>query len=758
MNGSRFFSFFSALGKPLYWAVLFSVQFLATLRRKIGEIVSQEVEAARESFSTTNKGVRSKTLRKLRVQKVSKVVVIYKRPNKYLEFINKLWLPLSATILILLLVSSAGIQTYYLLYYRLPTPEDLRHHVPNLTTKIFDRNGVLLYNMYQDENRSLAKLSELPPYVSAATVSIEDKDFFSHKGISIPGITRAFGSIISGQGVQGGSTITQQLVKTVLLSPERTIKRKLIEAWVALRVERHFSKQEILEMYLNEVSYGGSVYGIEAASKAYFNVPAKDLTIAQAAFLAGLPAAPSLYNPFGSYPERGKERQQEVLRRMFEDGKISPVQLEQAKSEQLVFAQNTQHIVSPHFVMFVREQLAHEYGEATLAQGGLQITTTLDSNLQSQVQEIVSKEVASLNTLHVGNGAALVTNPKTGEILAMVGSRDFFDTKHDGQVNITIRERQPGSSIKPVTYSTALERGFTPATLIDDAPISFPNPGSAPYTPQNYDGHFHGKVTVRTALANSYNIPAVKTEAAVGLQAVIEKGRQLGITTWDNTSRYGLSLTLGGAEVKMTDMASVYGTFANQGITVPLQYVKTIKSADGRVLFENPCIDSMIPCGGYRSLDSRIAYQITNILIDNTARSSAFGPRSVLYIPNQQVAVKTGTTNLLRDNWTDGYTSNRVVIVWVGNNDNSPMSHVTSGIVGASPIWNKIITLTLKDQPPHVFPIPGNLEALSLCRQSGTLSCGTCGSDFTEYFLPGTGPTACNNPQPTATPNILTGL
>ncbi|MEP7166957.1 MAG: transglycosylase domain-containing protein [Candidatus Woesebacteria bacterium] len=742
---------FQTLGKPLYQAVLFSLSLFYWDQ--------EQYYSSHTYFShhTTN------VLRDLLVvgrffQVVGKFCIagikgigrIFSSGwiAKILHVISRLWLPVGATLIIMLLTAQTTNTIYITIFKDLPTPTDLRNHQPHLTTKIYDRNGGLLYKMYKNENRSLIKLEDLPAVVPMATVAIEDKDFFTHKGVSIPGITRAFRSIITGQGVQGGSTITQQLVKTVLLSPEKTLVRKIKEVLIALQVERHFSKQEILEMYLNEVSYGGSVYGIQEAANAYFGKPAKDLNLAQAAFLAGLPAAPSLYNPFGSYPERGIERQQEVLRRMFEDGKISALQLEQAKSEKLAFVKNTQEIKSPHFVMFVREQLAKIYGEEMLSQGGLQITTTLDSKLQDQVQDIVTKEVESLAKLHVGNGAAIVTNPKTGEILSMVGSTNYFDSAKDGQVNVTIRERQPGSSIKPVTYAAAFERGFTPATIIEDAPVSYDIAGSPSYAPKNYDGRFHGKVTVRTALASSYNIPAVKTEATIGLPAVIEKGRQLGITTWEDSSRFGLSLTLGGGDVKMIDMASVYGTFANNGITVPLQFIESIKTADGKILFSNPCIDSSLPCGGRRTIDERIAYQLTNILMDNEARTPAFGPRSVLFIPDQQVAVKTGTTNGLRDNWTDGYTSNRVAIVWVGNNDNSQMSRVTSGIVGASPIWNKIISLSLSPNPAHVFPTPEGLQAEQVCRQTGQLACGHCSPALTEYFLPGTEPNQCGNQTP----------
>jgi penicillin-binding protein 1C len=764
----------SLFGKPLYQAVLFSLTLFLLVRRYL----LWEFAQCHSTFSFFSKRTTETLLTLHLFPRGKNILTFFKATGKFslflvsqlhrflisdwvrtpLRVVTRIWLPVGATLIIVLLCAQVTHTVYVTIFKDLPTPDDLRNHTPRQTTKIYDRNHALLYKMYKNENRSLIHLDSLPSFVPMATVAIEDKDFFTHKGISVPGITRAFRSIITGQGVQGGSTITQQLVKTVLLSPEKTLVRKAKEALIALRVERHFTKQEILEMYLNEVSYGGSVYGIEEAANAYFGISAKELNLSQAAFLAGLPAAPSLYNPFGSYPEQGIERQQEVLRRMHEDEKISALQLEEAKNAKLAFVKNTQEIKAPHFVMFVREQLAKVYGEDVLSQGGLEITTTLDMDLQNKVQEIVTKEVESLARLRVGNGAAIVTNPKTGELIAMVGSTNYFDSKKDGQVNVTIRERQPGSSIKPVTYAAAFERGFTPATIIEDSSISYSVAGSPPYTPKNYDGKFHGRVTVRTALASSYNIPAVKTEATIGLPAVIEKGRQLGISTWEDSSRFGLSLTLGAGDVKMIDMATVYGTFANAGTTVPLQFVHTIKTADGKVLFQNPCIGSSLPCGGKRTIDARIAYQITNILMDNDARTPAFGPRSVLFIPGHQVAVKTGTTNGLRDNWTDGYTSDRVVIVWVGNNDNSQMSRITSGIVGASPIWNKIMQLFLSPTIAHTFPTPDGLQAEQVCRRSGLLSCGHCAPALTEYFLPGTQPNQCGEPTPAANSTALNQL
>lgn len=717
--GHRFFSF---IGKPLYWAVLFSlsgVEKCFSFFRFERKNYQESYSFFREKTALIGRGSFQRTV--------------------LLGFILLVFCSLSV---------SFGFWIYTTIFRDLPTVNDLQVHSPNLTTKIFDRNGVLLYSIYKDENRSLVPLEDLPPWVIDATVSIEDKDFFSHKGISIQGMARALRAILSGKSVQGGSTITQQLVKNTLLTRERTIVRKIKEIILSLQIERELSKSQILEMYLNEAAYGGSTYGVEEAARVYFGLPASNLSLAQAAFLAGLPQAPSLYNPFGNHKEAGFSRQQEVLRRMFEDKKISPLQYEQAKNEKLVFAEDTTDIKAPHFVMLIREMLAKEYGEELLAHGGLQIHTTLDSELQEKVQEIVSSEVSTLKHLHITNGAALVTNPKTGEVLAMVGSTNYFDAKNDGQVNVTIRPRQPGSSIKPVTYAAALERGFTPASSIDDSPISFSIPGSPVYAPKNYDGRFHGKVSLRTALASSLNIPAVKTEASIGVATLVEKGRELGITTWDDPSRFGLSLTLGAGEVKMVDMAEVYGTFATGGVRVPLRYVLTVEDKNGRVLFSNPCVDTTTPCGGKRHLDARIAYQIANILSDNQARSLAFGLHSVLDIPGHQVAVKTGTTNVLRDNWTDGFTSDRVAIVWVGNNDNTPMSSVTSGVIGASPIWNKIMMLFLSSKTPHAFSKPDGLVALQVCRSTGRPTCGTCGIPMTEYFLPGSQPQIDCSPPP----------
>lgn len=669
------------------------------------------------------------------------------------------------------LIFGGSYWTFNFVFKDLPEPEALLTHQQILTTKILDRNGELLYSIYKDENRTLTHLSELPPHLINATVAIEDKEYFHHHGFSVRGIVRAALANLQGKPLQqGGSTITQQLVKNTLLSSEKTLRRKIREVILAVLVDGRFTKEEVLEMYFNQIAYGGSTYGIEEAAHRFFDKNAKDLTLAESALLAGLPQAPSVYSPFGSNPELAYERQAEVLRRMVEDGYITAEEAEAAKREKLQFKADTIDIQAPHFVMYVRKLLAEQYGEEVLSQGGLEVRTTLDLNLQNQAQELVTKEVQNLERLRIHNGAALITNPETGEILSMIGSKNYFDFQNDGQVNVTLRPRQPGSSIKPLTYALAFERDKNPSSIIDDSPISFMIPGSKPYAPKNYDGKYHGKVTLRQALGSSYNIPAVKLAAAIGIDALIDKGREMGITTWQDRSRFGLSLTLGGGEVRMIDLAQLYGTFANDGYTVEMNPILEIKNARGEILYRNNCALLGEGCPKRKTLDPRVAYQITDVLKDNNARTPAFGPRSFLYIPNQEVAVKTGTTNNLRDNWTIGYTSDRLVATWVGNNDNTPMSYVASGVTGASPIWNSLIKLTLSDENPHRFSPPEGLVKVQVCAATGTLPCRGCPATRDEYFVPGTEPKqACNpnffnrplnTPQPTD-PNrdqILEGL
>ena len=499
-------------------------------------------------------------------------------------------------------------------------------------------------------------------------------------------------------------------------------------------------------MYLNTVAYGGSTYGIEEAAWRYFDKSSSDLSLAEASLLAGLPQAPSIYSPFGSDPELAYARQAEVLRRMVEDGYISELQAQEAKAEKLVFNQNKTDINAPHFVMYVRKILAEQYGEEELYKGGLEVRTTLDLDLQNEVQNIVTNEINQLAVLRISNGAAMVTNPKTGEILAMVGGAYYFDFANDGQVNVPLRPRQPGSSIKPLTYALAFENGKTAVSTIDDSAIVYQIPGSKPYAPKNYDGKFHGLVTLREALASSYNVPAVKLAAELGVSNLIDKGEDLGITTWNDRSRFGLSLTLGAGEVRMLDMTELYSSFANLGYPVEANPFLEITNYKGEILYRNDCALDKDNCYQNLELSPKAAYIITSILSDNNARSPAFGLYSVLNIPNQEVAVKTGTTNNMKDNWTIGYTTDRLVATWVGNNDNTAMSYVASGITGASPIWNKIMLLLLDEAEPHKFALPDEMVKVKICVSTGTLPCSACPLIKEEVFVKGTEPKqACTN-------------
>ncbi len=628
----------------------------------------------------------------------------------------------------------------------LPHPRALAVRDIPVSTKIYDRNGILLYQFYADENRSLVSLKELPPHLIKATLAIEDKNFYRHRGIDPQGIVRAAVANANGTVLQGGSTITQQLIKSALLTPERTYLRKTKELLLALWTEMTYTKDEILTMYFNQVPYGGTAYGIEAAAQTYFRKSAKDLTLAESALLAGLPSSPTTYSPFGSHPELARTRQRQVLKAMLSAGFITPAEEQAALSEKLTFANPETSIKAPHFVMYVKDYLVSKYGSRITERGGLEVTTSLDYPLYERVSEIVKTSVANQKNLGVGNGSALVTNPATGEILAMVGSTDFFDIDHDGNVNITLAERSPGSSIKPLTYALAFEKNLlSPSTLIDDSPTAFSNPGSPPYRPQNYDNRFHGRMPVRVALAASYNIPAVKTLEKVGLSSFLTFAREAGLTTFTDPSRYGLSITLGGGEVRMVDMATAYSLFPNNGRRVDLKPVLKVTDYRGRLLEDNTVLSSTAP----QLISPRSAFFINSILSDDLSRAPTFGRNGYLVVPGHTVAVKTGTTETKRDNWTIGYSfgpNPRLVAVWVGNNDNSPMSPwLESGNTGAAAIWNPIMSHLLKDTPDSPIPQPSDLRPIQICATTGTLPCEYCPVITTEYFAPGQEPkVACN--------------
>jgi penicillin-binding protein 1C len=640
----------------------------------------------------------------------------------------------AASLGLLLFGGSTGWWIYQSVFRDLPSIVTLETRHPAATTHIYDRHGTLLYKIFEEENRTPVPLEQMSPYLVQATLAIEDTQFYEHKGLSLKGIVRAAWHNTQNETTHGGSTITQQLVKNTLLSRERTWRRKIREGVLAIAVDARYPKEQILEWYLNDVNFGGTIYGAEEASQWYFGKPAQELDLAESALLAGLPNAPTYYNPFGSQPERAEARQAQVLRQMESLGFITPEQRESAQQQPLSFRSNTFDIKAPHFVMMVRDQLAQQYGEDVVAQGGLEVWTSLDLDLQASAEAAVKKELDSLGRLRVGNGAALVTDPRSGEVLAMVGSQDYFDTANDGQVNVTLRPRQPGSSIKPLTYALAFERGWSPSSTIEDSPVQFTAKGSPPYAPKNYDGRFRGTVSLRESLGSSYNIPAVRLLADVGVPSLIRLGQQMGISTWDDPARFGLALTLGGGEITMYDMAQVYGTFANAGETVPLNPILEIYDVQGKQIYRNPCREANDPCNGERVLQPLTAMQITDVLSDNNARTPAFGPNSALVIPNQEVAVKSGTTNSLRDNWTIGYTRDRVVLTWVGNNDNTPMSAVASGVTGASPIWNTLMSRVL-DSKQHRFALPAGLERVKLCAQTRTLACDAC-PKIVEEVLP----------------------
>ena len=585
---------------------------------------------------------------------------------------------------------------------QLPSPELLSVTPRPLTTQVFDRNGKLLFQFYEGQNRQPIDINTLPKYILQATIAIEDKHFYSHLGFDAEGIIRALKVRLASQGstLQGGSTITQQLIKNTLLTPDKTLKRKIKEVILAFWAERLYTKDQILQMYLNEAPFGGPSWGIESAAQTYFNKSAKDLSLAESSFLAGLPAAPTEYSPFGIYPDKGKTRQIEVLRRMVEDGYITKEQMTQALSETLSFKSQILDIRAPHFVMYVRSLLAAKYGEKVVSQGGLKVITTLDLSLQEMAENIVTQNMIPLANLKVGNSAAMITDSRNGQILVMVGSKDYFET-NSGNYNVALATRQPGSSIKPVTYATGFMQGFTPGTTLLDSHTTFPQAGSKPYSPVNYDGRFHGPVSIRTALGSSYNVPAVKMLALVGVPQMINTAKDLGITTFSDPDNYGLSLTLGGGGVRLIDMMTVYGTFAANGIKHPSQAILKIYDPYGNVL-EDHSKDQ-----GKRVLSEEVAYLINNILSDNNARTPAFGVNSLLQISGHIVAVKTGTSDDKRDNWTFGYTPEYTVGVWVGNNDNSPMNPIlTSVITGATPIWHDLMTQILVDKSDLAFQKP----------------------------------------------------
>lgn len=643
-----------------------------------------------------------------------------------------------------------GFTVLFFLYFlwvsrSLPTLGQLSNSKTKDSTKILDKNGVVLYSIYKDTNRLYVPLKDIPETLQQATISTEDQDFYSNQGFSIRGYLRVLKDLILHRSLTGGSTITQQLVKNLLLSPERSPTRKLNELILAIQVNSKFSKKQILELYLNNIPYGGTAVGVEAASNLYFGKHAKELDLAQTAFLAGLPQSPSRYSPYVS--GSGKlyiDRTKYVLTRMREDGKITQKQADAALKEVqgFTFPERQANLKAPHFVQYIREQLVKLFGERRVADGDLTVQTTLDYKIQDLAEKTVLEQLDKLKGLNVGNGAAMVLDPKTSGILAMVGSKNYFDTEHEGNFNASLALRQPGSSLKPLLYATALEKGYTASTVIMDVKTEFPtNSGDdSTYTPVNYDGKFRGPVQMRFALGSSLNIPAVKMLAKVGIKPFMQKAFDLGIENWEPTpntlKNVGLSLVLGGREATLLQVTNAYASLSNKGVYLPAYGITKVTDSSGKVLYEHK------NSSGVKVLDEGVAFIISHILLDDNAREIAFGRYSLLNISGKTVSVKTGTTDQKRDNWAIGYTPSYVVGVWVGNNDNSPMNpKIASGTTGATPIWHYLMAGILKDKKDEQFSVPSDVSALEIDSFGGGLPVDGQ-AKRTEYFLKGTEPTA----------------
>ncbi len=661
-----------------------------------------------------------------------------------------------------LCVGSYFIYQYYAIANTLPEVGDLRDRASQFeTTRILDRNGQLLYEILDPTagRRTYIPIGNISPNLVAATIATEDKDFYSHPGFDPYAMVRALWQNYRGGGtISGASTITQQLARALLLSPEeraeRTYTRKSREIILAAEITRRYSKDEILELYLNEIYYGNLAYGVEAAAETYFGKSAKDLTLGEASFLAGLPQAPAVYDIYTN-PEVTLIRQQKVLVLMFELSTakgciavsnspepvcVEPIAATQAASEMKTYSFRPPSFDAkyPHWVNYVRAQLEELYDAQTIYRSGFVVYTTLDPALQDRAQQLVTDQVAGMVDNNTHNGALVAIRPSTGEILAMVGSPDFNNVEISGQINMAVSStRQPGSSIKPITYVAAFEKGWTPSTLIWDVPTQFPDGANPPYEPRNYDGKFHGGVPLRIALSNSLNIPAVKTLEFVGIyddpntpekEGMIGMAERLGITSFTRND-YGLSLTLGGGDVSLIDMTSAYSVFANGGQRVPPVAILKITNFAGDVVYEYK------PQPGEQVIRAEHAYLISSILSDNEARSWMFGYNSPLNL-SFPVAAKTGTTNDIRDNWTLGYTPDLATGVWIGNADYTPMVN-SSGLSGAAPIWSQFMEFAvpyLTNGAPTPFIRPDGIVDKVVCRLSGTEPSSYCKSQYTEVF------------------------
>ncbi len=617
----------------------------------------------------------------------------------------------------------AGTVALWVSSWKLPDLSEFNTRKVSESTKIYDRTGtVVLYDLHKGAQRTVVPYSEISLNVKNATVAIEDSEFWQHNGIRVTAIFRAVltnffeGNLLGGQG---GSTITQQVVKNSLLTSEKKISRKLKEWVLALRLEKAMNKESILSIYLNEIPYGGTLYGIEEASQAFLGKSSSDLSVAEAAYMASLPNAPTYYSPYGNHRDKLEERKNLVLRRMEEVGFITKEEHAEALKEVVTFKPNRETgILAPHFVIYIRQYLEQKYGREALEEQGLKVVTTLDYDLQKIAEDTVKKfALENKEKFDAENAALTAIDPQTGQILVMVGSRDYFDKDIDGNFNATIAYRQPGSSFKPFVYAEALRKGFTPNTVVFDLPTEFStecNPDGTPkkpedaekcYKPGNYDDKYRGPITFREALAQSVNVPAIQVLYLAGIKDSLRLARDMGITTLADPDRYGLTLVLGGGEVKLLELTGAYATFAAEGVHREPQSILRIENKEGVVLEEWVDHPEQV-------LEKDIALTITDMLSDNKARTPAFGANSPLYFPGRDVAAKTGTTNDFRDAWIIGYAPNLVVGAWAGNNDNRAMHKVAAYIV--APMWNAFMKEALKRVPEESFEKSAETDVSSL--------------------------------------------
>lgn len=620
-----------------------------------------------------------------------------KHPRKWLS------LALKVSGALLILGSISAVSLFAWVAKDLPSPGKVNKRVIAESTKIYDRSGEhLLYEVHGEEKRTLIQFEEIPPSVRAATIALEDQDFYSHHGIKLTSIARAvLKDVIERSKAQGASTITQQFVKNSLLTNEKTLIRKIKEVILSIEIEQKFSKDEILAMYLNEIPYGSNAYGIEAAAQTFFGKSAKDLSLDEAALLAGLPKAPTYYSPYGSRAEQLKIRQEVALNQMAKLGYISQEEADAAKQVDVFgkLSVNRDAIAAPHFVMYIRDYLTEKYGEGGVESMGLKVYTTLDWDKQMKAEEIVKEKAQENATRWNAENASLVAiDPKTGQILTMVGSKDYFDKEIDGQVNVAIRDRQPGSSFKPYVYLAAFMKGYTPETMIYDVETEFETVEGKEYKPQNYDSSFRGPLHMKEALAQSLNIPAVKTLYLVGVKDAITLAKSLGITGLNDENRYGLSLVLGGGEITLLDHVSAYSTLATGGVKHSKTAILRIENAQGEV------IEEFKPDAGERVIEEKYVAMLDHVMSTNAYRAPVFGENSPLRSDNRPIAAKTGTTNEFRDGWTIGHTPSISVGVWAGNNDNTPMRAGADGVNVAAPIFRAFLNFALQNTAIEKFP------------------------------------------------------